>query len=514
VLIHERVRRQAGLTPGAAALVTDDGSVLSYRGLIEAADALAARLAVEAEPGARVAILMRKRAAAVIAMLAALRAGLPYLPLAADWPPARQRLIVADARPALVLTDDDLAGAAAALGPPCWVLGPLGQPPAAGRRPRPTPAVRVGADDLAYILYTSGSTGTPKGVMISHGNAAFFADWASKEFPLGPGDRVAVHASLHFDLPVYDIYVGLGSGACVCLLPERSAIFPEATFRFLRDHRATAVYAVPSALHALVTRSGLAREGLPALRQVLYAGEEYYPAPLRRLRAALPHAVIANLYGPVETNVVTRLVVGTGHLAMQRIPLGTPAPGVRIALLGDDGAVRADDEAEAEAEGEILVAGRCVTPGYLNKPAQTAAATLQAGPPAAPVRYYRTGDYARRDSDGLLHYLGRRDGLIKIRGIRVELGEIEAVIASLPGVSEVAAVATPDPAVTARLHALVIPVGPDVTADDITGQCRDLLPSYMIPDIRLLAALPRTSTGKIARSQLGALVTSQQDARP
>jgi len=195
---------------------------------------------------------------------------------------------------------------------------------------------------------------------------------------------------------------------------------------------------------------------------------------------------------------------------MQRIPLGSPAPGVRIALLGDDGAM----SGSGPAEGEILVAGGCVTPGYLNQPAQTAAAMFHDDHAAQPARYYRTGDYGLRDSGDVLHYLGRRDGLIKTRGIRVELGEIEAVIASLPGVREVAAVATPDPAITARLHALVIPSGPDITAADISSRCRELLPSYMIPDIRLFSGLPKTSTGKIARSELGALLAGHQGVTP
>ena len=496
--IHLRVRDQARLTPSGAALITEDGPVLSYAELMRQVDLLAARLSWSAAPGTRVALLMRKRPAAVIAMLATLSAGLTYVPLAADWPAARQRLVLADAAPGLILTDPDLAGAATDLGGPGgWVLGALGEPLAGAGRGGPVGdlPVPVTADDLAFILYTSGSTGTPKGVMISHRNAAFFTGWASREFPLGPGDRVAVHAPLHFDLPVYDVYVGLGHGAALCLVPERCALFPEATFRFLRDTGVTALYAVPSALNALVTRSGLARDGLPGLRQVLYAGEEYHPAPLSRLAGALPGATIANLYGPVETNVVTRLVIEPGHLALPRIPLGNPGPGTQVALLAEAGTV----SGTGPAEGEILVAGPGVTPGYLNQPALTEAATLRAGP----GRYYRTGDYARRDEAGLLHFLGRRDGLVKTRGFRVELGEVEAAIAALPGVREVAALARPDPAVTTRLHALVIPAGPDVTAAGLTGRCRRLLPGYMVPEIHLLPALPRTNTGKIARAELG-----------
>ncbi|MEU4745381.1 amino acid adenylation domain-containing protein, partial [Actinosynnema sp. NPDC023658] len=440
-------------------------------------------------PGSRVAVLSAKRPETVLAMLAVLRAGCAYVPVDPSAPEQRQRFVVAD------------SACAAAIGGDLGVPTVTAQDGPTATFPRPRP------DDEAYVLYTSGSTGTPKGVVITHRNAAAFVDWAARAFPLRPGDRVAVHAPLHFDLPVYDVYVGLGAGAQLHPVPERHALFPQALQRFLAERAITHLYAVPSALTALLRRSTVRSDGLPALRRVLYAGEEFRAAALSELMHALPHTAFANLYGPIETNVVTSHVLDGPPDPAGRVPVGRPVDGALIGLLGADGTASFD----GAAEGELVVAGDCVTPGYLGRPDLTARAVVELPTPHGPRRCYRTGDIARRDADGLLHLLGRRDGLVKTRGYRVELGEVEAAAGTHPDVAEVVVVAVPDPELTHRLHALVVPRpdGGRLTGADVLAHCRTRLPGYMVPGaVHVVPDLPRTSTGKVARADLPALVTT------
>src|SRR5205085_118971 len=183
------------------------------------------------------------------------------------------------------------------------------------------------------------STGVPKGVVITHRNASAFVGWAAGAYPLGPGDQVAVHSPLHFDLAVYDVYVGLAAGATLHLVPERVAFFPQALHRFLGERRVSHLYAVPSALTALVTRSTLASEGAPALRRILYAGEEFRAEPLAALMRAVPGATVANLYGPIETNVITSHTLDGPPGDGARVPIGRPVSGAHVVLLRDDASV-------------------------------------------------------------------------------------------------------------------------------------------------------------------------------
>ncbi|SFW81399.1 amino acid adenylation domain-containing protein [Amycolatopsis australiensis] len=476
MLTHQHFFAQARRTPGAVALVEDDGGSITYGALSHVAAALARRLG---DGSGRVAVVSRKRIGTVAAFLACLRAGRAYVPIDPAHPRERHDFVLADAGCSVLLDAEDLD------------LGALLDEPDG----EPAP---VRPDDEAYVLYTSGSTGTPKGVVITHRNAAAFTGWAAAEFPLTADDRVAVHAPLHFDLPVYDLYAGLRGGAELHLVPERTALFPAALGRLLRERRITSLYAVPTALAALARRGGLAAGDLPALRQILFAGEEFRTAALAELMALVPGAAAANLYGPIETNVVTAHRLPGPPEPDSRLPIGRPVTGAVIGLRDPGGRIRLD----GEGEGELVVAGDCVTPGYLGRPDLTAAAIVHSGH----RRFYRTGDIARRAADGSLQLLGRADGLVKTRGYRVELGDIEAHLAAHPGVDGVAVVAIPDPATTHRLEAAVVPrpgTDGDALPADLLRHCRARLPHYMVPNrVHVLTALPTTSTGKTAKRAL------------
>jgi amino acid adenylation domain-containing protein len=504
MLVHEAVLEAARRNPDAAALVDAEGKPTSYGELARGVTRLAARLRAEAGDGGRVAIVAPKSPVAVMGMLASLTAGLAYVPVDPRALPARRDFVVRDSECRGALVDPELTGAGEV---PVPVFDLQAVP---SRRHAALP--KPGLDDEAYTLYTSGSTGVPKGVVITHRNASAFVRWAACAYPLRPGDHVAVHAPLHFDLPVYDIYVGLAAGATLHLVPERVAFFPQALNRFLTERRISHVYAVPSALTALVGRSTLRSDGAPALRRILYAGEEFRPEPLAALMAAVPHATVANLYGPIETNVITSYTLDGPP--RDRVPIGRPVDGAHVVLLRDDGSV----SETGAAEGEIVVAGDCVSPCYLNRPDITERSRIELEAASGRRVFYRTGDIARRDEAGLLHLLGRRDGLVKTRGYRVELGEVEAIIGTHPDVAEVAVVAEPDPDLTNRLHAVVVPTpdrnGDPMLTDRLVRHCRERLPSYMVPSrVHVLATLPKTTTGKIARAELGDFVRSGSKGR-
>ncbi len=505
--LHERVLQTADNRPDDIALVGPDAQ-LSYRELAAAVRALATELHRDTVPGDRVAVLSEKRAVTVVAMLSAAAAGLSYVPLDARMPRQRRQHIVTDSGATRTLAGagfaaDDLSE----LADGTLEIDLTALLAAGAESDDDLPPVRD--DDEAYVLYTSGSTGTPKGVQITHRNAETFVDWAVDAFPLTPRDRVAGHAPLHFDLPVYDVYVTLSAGAALHLVDERTALFPQALLEFLRDRAITVLYAVPTALSALVRRTTLPNDRLPALRRVMYAGEEFHADALAALMQALPRAVVANLYGPIETNVVTSHVLRGPPQPGDRVPIGRANPGVATALRAEDGTV----SFEGPDEAELLVAGPCVTPGYLGRPEQTGSALVTVDGDPAGRRWYRTGDIVHRDADGLLHLLGRRDGMVKVRGFRVELGEIETVISAHPGVNQAVVVATTPENRPAELHALVTPAATqDGLATAIRAACTDRLPNYMVPGrVHVVTNLPLTGSGKISRSAASTIAAAASE---
>ena len=284
MLIHERVAEAAARHQHAPAVV-HDGEILTYGQLFAWAEQLAEVFAAALSPGDRVALNLQKSPAAIAAMIGTLLAGCTYVPIDPASPMLRRRFIVQDSSAAALVLDAVaaeewsrkspipnlalLVGTCPAL--PAVQRASL-EPPGQATRPVFREFRQVQSSDLAYVLYTSGSTGEPKGVMITHGNAAGFVTWALDQFDIGSSDRIAVHAPLHFDLPVLDVYAGLARGACLFPVNETTARFPEALLRFLREHEVSVLYAVPSALTALVSRSTLFRNGMPSLRTPALCG--------------------------------------------------------------------------------------------------------------------------------------------------------------------------------------------------------------------------------------------------
>jgi L-proline---[L-prolyl-carrier protein] ligase len=495
------------------------GRTLSYAALETESNRLARLLRERGiRRGDRVGLWFPKAIESVIAMLGTLKAGAVYVPIDPHAPPRRAAYLLRDCGiRALVTTHDRHAALGTTAGADVRLA--LLVPDARGEAHRPADggAARPWSDvapmdgasppceaietDLAYILYTSGSTGEPKGVMLTHRNALTFVDWCAATFAVGPDDRLANHAPLHFDLSVFDVYNALGAGASVSLVHEDIAVFPQRLAAMIEQQAISIWYSVPSALVYLMRRGDLGTRDLSALRLVLFAGEVFPMKYLRELVDLLPGAAFYNLYGPTETNVCTYHRVDPARLpTLDRLPIGRACDNTEVFALDERG-----ERVAPGATGELHVRGPSVTPGYWGDAAKTARALVpDRDAPHAGDRVYRTGDLVTQQPTGEYLFIGRRDNMVKSRGYRIELGEIEAALYAHPAVLEAATLAVADEEIGARIRAYaVVHAGADVSARALQAHCATLLPRYMLPEsIQLRPALPRTSTGKIDRAAL------------
>lgn len=480
--LHELVRERARRSPGLLAVSGPDGQ-MTYGELDWRADALALFLAGRGvQPGDRVALWLPKSARAVVVMQAALRLGAAYVPIDPLGPVARAVQLIRDCAPRAVVTTKDWAIRLAEHGVTAAVPYPEDLEPV---RPVPDPGVDPG--DLAYILYTSGSTGTPKGVCLSHRNALAFVDWAVAEIGAGPADRFANHAPFHFDISVLDLFAAFRAGASVHLIPTEMSFAPTLLVEYMLERQITVWYSVPSAL-VLMIRDGGMLDVPPlefSLRILLYAGEPFPIKYLRSLRNYLPVRIL-NLYGPTETNVCTfHEVASIPADQVRSVPIGKACSGDRIWAVRDDGALARPGE-----EGELVVDGPTVMLGYWGGPRQD-------GQP------YRTGDRVILLDGGDYQYIGRRDGMVKVRGYRIEIGEIEATLQARPEIADVV-VMLEGAGMDTKIVAYVVTV--DASAPgllELKRHCAASLPRHMIVDaVRQVTELPRTSTGKLDRQAM------------
>jgi amino acid adenylation domain-containing protein len=508
--------------------VASSGSLLTYQELDQLSNKVArALLRVGVAPGDRVGILAPKSVPAVAGIYGVLKAGACYVPLDPKAPDQRLSYVIQDSTANVIVTDETRTSQAVELvgtarGPRGVVVAPsdacsegsgqvdiavaggaviMRRAAVATERPEPLAEERAIETDLAYILYTSGSTGTPKGVMISHRNSLTFAEWAAAAAGLSEEDRVCSPAPLHFDLSVFDVFSSCRAAACLAVLPEGSATFPVSIAQWLEQERISVWYSVPSVLTLLACYGGLRQLDLSHLRTVIFAGEVFPPKHFARLMEELPHPRYLNWYGPTETNVCTSFEVPADWADAGPVPIGKACANTEVFAVTSEG-LRVSEAGET---GELYVRGPSLMRGYWGQPAKTREVLVQSPfRPEYDENVYRTGDLVSLDSAGNYIYVGRRDSMVKIRGYRVELGEVEAALYRHPAIREVAVLPVPDELLGSRLRAVVIADDEgQLVRQSVLDHCRQWLPSYMVPDVlEFREAMPRTSTGKVDRAGL------------
>ncbi|HUN36652.1 MAG TPA: amino acid adenylation domain-containing protein [Trebonia sp.] len=530
-LLQHLLTESAARAPRRPA-VSSAGQALTYEELDRLSNQVARALARRGvAAGDRVGILAPKSAASVVAVFGALKAGACYVPLDPKSPATRLSAIMRDAGIGVVLADEERAQAALALRDSVAALhSVIVTGPHQAREGRAAavlpgePAVLpwkavlsepdqpLGNDqsienDLAYILYTSGSTGVPKGVMISHRASLSFVEWAAARTALGEDDRVCSPAPLHFDLSVFDIFSTCQAAACMVVLPELMSTFPARLAQWMEREQVSVWYSVPSILTMLATYGDLQAHDLSRLRAIIFAGEVFPVKHLTRLMSELPRARYLNWYGPTETNVCTSFEVPTGE---DHPELTAPAPIGKACANTDVFAVTAEGRrlSKPGEEGELYVRGPGLMRGYWGQPGKTRE-VLVSNPfqQAYTEPAYRTGDLVTVDADGNYLFLGRRDGMVKTRGYRVELGEVEAALYAHSAIREAAVLPVPDELLGSRLRAVIAADGASaLTRQDVVEHCLQRLPRYMVPDVvEFCEALPRTSTGKVDRTRLASV---------
>jgi amino acid adenylation domain-containing protein/non-ribosomal peptide synthase protein (TIGR01720 family) len=495
VAVHQRFAEHVRRTPERVA-ARSPGGVLTLAELDERANQLAHHLRELGAGTDRVVGLCLDRSLdLIVGLLGILKAGAAYLPLDPALPPARRRAMLDQAAARLVVT---IAGYADETTPERTTVCLDTDRAVLDRRRRDAPAGSPAGDQLAYVVFTSGSTGTPKGVGVTHANLAGYLDGIISRLGLGDAAHYALLSTVAADLGNTTLFAALATGGTLHVLPPDHTTDPALLSDYLRRHPVDCMKITPSHLRALLDAPH-PETVLPA-RCLVLGGEAASWDLVRTVASLVPECRVLNHYGPAETTVgvlthdVTPEPGRTGT-----VPLGRPLLHVHVHVL--DERLR---PAPTWVAGEIYVGGATIARGYLARPGHTAERFVPDPFSATPgARLYRTGDRARRLADGRLVFLGRRDHQVKLRGFRVELGEIEAVLRGHAAVRDAVA-AVDESAGTARLAAYVV-ADPSTTTGQLHDHCTRHLPDYMVPAvITVLDAMPLTANGKVDRCGLPA----------
>ncbi len=504
-------------------VLVSKGKSITYAELEAASNQLAATLSKRGvKNGDRVAIMLNKSIESIVSLFGILKAGAIYVPIDPQSPSARMQHIIKHCEietlitslpnwlktgvgltkhnplKRVIVTDSNARGvrdSTERLEAIAWET--IHEESQAYEHARPSEA------SPAYILHTSGSTGVPKGVAISHQNALSFVDMAADFFALSENDRLCNHAPLHFDLSVFDLFGAIKAGAAIVLVPESLAAFPQALAELIEKERISVWNSVSSVLTMMADRGGLERFKFEALRLVHFSGDTMPIKYLRILKRHMKKADFYNIYGQTEANSSLFYPVNSlPESEVWKVPIGKPFPNFEVFAIDDDG----DVITKPGQEGELHIKSSTVALGYWGDDERTNERFVAdpRHPSSTSPKVYRTGDSVRLDENGNYLFAGRKDHMVKSRGYRIELDEIELVLNGHPAVKQAVVLAIPDEIVGNRIITIVAPIaGASLAESDLIDFCSHRLPKYMIPEIyRFSDSLPTTSTGKIDRKAL------------
>jgi amino acid adenylation domain-containing protein len=509
--IHELFEEQAGRRPEAVALALE-GEQVTYSDLNRRANRLAHYLRrAGVGPEARVGILLERSAGMAVALLAVLKAGGAYVALDPLYPPERLRRMLEDAGASVLVStrrlSDELPGH------PARVVLIDDEWPRVAEESVENPARVAAADNLAYLVYTSGTTGRPKGILVQHRSLVNAIYAFITHHGVTERDRILQFASLSFDVAAEEFFAAWLGGARLVMHPAPSVTTPEQFVQFLEDEAVTLVN-LPASFWAewataVSERGCRVPEGL---RRVVVGNEKTLPESLLKWQSAVGHQVTwNNAYGPSETTITASVYEprrGAERIGAGAVPIGRPVMNAAVYVLD-----QSRRPVPIGVAGELCIGGAGLARGYHGRPAQTAERfTPNPYAAAGGERMYRTGDLARYLPDGNIEFLGRVDEQVKVRGFRIEPGEVEAVLSRHEGVREAAVVARPDGRGGNRLVAYVVErEGRAATTPELRRHLRETLPEYMIPSAFVtLEALPLTPNGKVDRR----LLPETDGARP
>ncbi|MGE5815630.1 MAG: non-ribosomal peptide synthetase, partial [Acidobacteriota bacterium] len=503
---------QAARTPDATAVVFEDRA-LTYAEL----DAHSSRLAhhlnsLGVGPETVVGLCVERSPEMVVGLLGILKAGGAYLPLDPSYPPERLSFMLEDAGAPVLVVQSLLLGKLPTNTTDALVVVQLDNDGAAiARQPQHAPKLSLDPHHPAYVIYTSGSTGTPKGVVVSHGALSNFLAAMAERLPLGVDDRLLAITTIGFDIAALELYLPLIRGARVILTSRQTVQDTPRLARLIGESRATMMQATPTLWQTLMSE---ASAELPELKGLaVLAGGEALPAELARTLQGKGRRLL-NLYGPTETTVWSAVATFDGEAAFADVADDTAGPPIGRPIWNTAAYVldASLEPVPAGVAGELYIAGAGLARGYFNRAGLTAERFVACPYGGAGDRMYRTGDLARWRADGVLEFLGRADAQVKLRGFRIEPGEIEAALVAEPGVAAAAVVARSDGGSGPRLVGYVVAskgaggaAGAPLDAASLRGALARKLPDYMVPSaIVVLSALPLTPNGKLDRKALPA----------